>query len=128
MEKALLVTLDLRRSDSPWTPQERAAELAELARSSGAEVAHEMIVHREKPSPSHFIGTGKVEEIADICKSKNIDIVIFNDDLTGTQQNNLEEVINVKTIDRTQLILDIFARRARSNEVKIQAELAHLCY
>jgi len=128
MEKALLVTLDLKRNKELWSAKERAGELKELAVSSGAQVGHEMIAVRDKPSPDLFIGSGKAEEISQICTEKNIDVIVFNNDLTGTQQGNLENIINVKTIDRTQLILDIFARRARSNEGKIQVELAQLLY
>ncbi len=128
MEKALLVTLKLKHDNALWRAEEKARELAELAKSSGAEVAQEIIVTRENPTPNYYIGKGKAEEIARICTQKNIDVVIFNNDLTGTQQKNLEDVINVKTIDRTQLILDIFARRAKSNEGKIQVELAQLLY
>ena len=128
MEKAILVTLKLKRNKDPWNAEERASELAQLARSSGACVVSELIVTREKPSPALFIGKGKAEEISSICEERSIDIVIFNNDLAGTQQKNLEDIINVKTIDRTQLILDIFARRAKSNEGKIQVELAQLLY
>lgn len=128
MERALLITLKLKRDKGLWKADEKSAELEELAKSSGAEVACRMIVTREKPSPALFIGKGKTEEIARLSREKKIDIVIFNNDLTGTQQKNLEDVINVKIIDRTQLILDIFARRARSNEGKIQVELAQLLY
>jgi len=128
MEKVLLVTLDLKRPGAGWSARERSDELAELARSSGAETKESMIVRRDKPSPAYFIGKGKVEEISRLCEDKAIDAVVFNNDLTGTQQKNLEEIINKKTIDRTQLILDIFARRAKSNEGKIQVELAQLVY
>jgi len=128
MEKALLLTLNLKNKKLSWTTEERMLELRDLAKSSGTEVAHEVIVNREKPSPKYFIGSGKAEEIFSICYEKKITVVIFNNNLTGTQQKNLEEIINVKTIDRTQLILDIFARRARSNEGKIQVELAQLLY
>ncbi|NQT22295.1 MAG: GTPase HflX [Candidatus Omnitrophica bacterium] len=127
MEKALLVTVDLGNKRG-WTAEEMARELKDLATSSGALVAHETIVRRDKISPSHFIGTGKAEEICEICQDMQISLVIFNNDLTGTQQKNLEEIIQAKTVDRTQLILDIFARRARSNEGKIQVELAQLLY
>jgi len=85
-------------------------------------------VSRDYPSARLFIGKGKAEEISLLCAEKNIDLVIFNNELTGSQQKNLEEIINVKIIDRTQLILDIFARRAKSNEGKIQVELAQLLY
>jgi len=127
MERALLVTVDLGERDG-WTAAERSAELKELAASTGAKVMREEIVKRHEPSPAYFIGKGKVEEIAGICADECINLVIFNDDLSGTQQKNLEGVINKKTIDRTQLILDIFAHHAHSNEGKLQVELAQLLY
>lgn len=127
MERALLVTVDFGK-EREWAASERSAELAELAGSVGAKVIREEIVKRDGPSPAHFIGSGKAEEIAAICADEHIDIVIFNNDLTGSQQKNLEDVIRAKVIDRTQLILDIFARRAHSNEGKIQVELAQLMY
>jgi GTP-binding protein HflX len=127
MERALIVTVDFGRRDT-WSAEERSAELAELASSAGARVARSIVVRRHKPCPSHFIGRGKAEEIAAACAGGRIGLVIFNDDLTPTQQRNLEDVIGAKTIDRTQLILDIFARRAHSNEGKLQVELAQLTY
>lgn len=111
-----------------WTAEERSIELEELAGSSGAKVIKNMTVKRHAPCPSHFIGSGKAEEIAAICAAEKIRLVIFNNDLTGTQQKNLEETIGARVIDRTQLILDIFARRAHSNEGKLQVELAQLMY
>ena len=128
MERALLVTLKLKGENNPWKAEERAGELRELALSSGAFIAGDVIVTREKPSSTHFLGSGKLEELAHLCAEKGIDVVIFNDNLTGTQQKNLEDIVEVKTIDRTQLILDIFAKRAKSNEGKIQVELAQLLY
>lgn len=127
MERVLLVTVDLgfRRG---WTAEERAGELKELALSCGADVIHEEIVKRDKISPAHFIGEGKAAEISARAREMDINAVIFNNDLTGTQQKNLEDIMETKTIDRTQLILDIFARRARSNEGKIQVELAQALY
>jgi len=127
MERALLVTVDLGKR-TEWTAEERSAELRELASSAGAKVIREEIVNRHEPSPACFIGTGKAEELAGICADERIKVVIFNNDLTGTQQKNLEDIIKVKTIDRTQLILHIFARRAHSNEGKLQVELAQLSY
>jgi GTP-binding protein HflX len=127
MEKALLVTVDLGR-ESGWTAEERSRELAELASSAGAKVVKEEIAARHEPTSNYFIGKGKAEELYNACLDEDADIVIFNNNLTGTQQKNLEEIIQLKTIDRTQLILDIFARRARSNEGKIQVELAQLLY
>jgi len=128
VEKALLVTLKLKRKSVSWSAEEKASELAQLVKSSGAQVAREIIVARDAPSASFFIGKGKAEEISFLCAEEKIGVVVFNNDLTGTQQKNLEGIINVKTIDRTQLILDIFAGRARSNEGKIQVELAQLLY
>jgi len=127
MERALLVTVDLGKREA-WNAEERSRELAELASSAGAQVVREEIVHRHEVSPACFIGTGKAEELARICADERVNIVIFNNDLTGTQQKNLEAVISVKTLDRTQLILHIFARRAHSNEGKLQVELAQLSY
>ncbi len=127
MEKALLVTVDLGK-DRGWSAEERSAELKELAIASGAKAVKEEIVPRHEPASNYFIGKGKVEEIHDLCVDEDINIVIFNNDLSGTQQKNLEDIIGVKTIDRTQLILDIFARRAHSNEGKLQVELAQLMY
>lgn len=127
MERALLVTVDLGKRES-WTAEERSMELSELARSSGAKVVREVIVRRHELSPALYIGKGKAEELSAMRLSEKASIVIFNNDLTGSQQRNLEEALGVKTIDRTQLILDIFARRARSNEGKLQVELAQLMY
>lgn len=127
MERALLITVDLGKLED-WTAGERSIELAELAASAGAGVIKNMIVNRPAPCPSHFVGSGKAEELAAICAGEKINLVIFNNDLTGTQQKNLEKMIGARVIDRTQLILDIFARRARSNEGKLQVELAQLMY
>lgn len=127
MEHAVTVTVDLLKREK-WTALERAQELRELAYSAGAKVMHEFIVRRERIEPAYFIGSGKVEEIAAYCSENKTNVVIFNNDLTGTQQKNLEQAINIKVIDRTQLILDIFARRAHSNEGKVQVELAQLMY
>ncbi|MFA6321126.1 MAG: GTPase HflX [Candidatus Omnitrophota bacterium] len=127
MEKALLVTVDLGKRES-WTAEDKSGELAELAKSAGAKVIREEIVKRHAICPATFIGEGKVEELAAFCKAEGIKIVIFNNDLTGTQANNLAEAFGIKAIDRTQLILDIFASRAHSNEGKVQVELAQLMY
>jgi GTP-binding protein HflX len=127
MERATTVTVDLGKREE-WTAEERSTELRELAFSAGATVIEELIVRREKIEPASYIGKGKVEEIAQACAEKNISVVIFNNDLSGTQQRNLEDAIKRKVIDRTQVILDIFARRAHSNEGKAQVELAQLMY
>ena len=127
MIKALLVTVDFRKGGE-WSAGERAAELEELAVSAGAAVAGNIVVNRHSPCPSHFIGSGKADEVAAMCAADKIGLVIFNNDLTGTQQKNLEDRTGARVIDRTQLILDIFAMRARSSEGKVQVELAQLMY
>lgn len=128
MERALLVTIKLSTEKDEWEAQDIASELEELTSSSTAQVADNIACLREKPTPNLFIGKGKTEEIAAVCQEEDIDTVIFSHDLSGTQQRNLEEVITKKTIDRTQLILDIFARHAKSPEGKMQVELAQLEY
>lgn len=127
MEKVLLVTVDSGRNRA-WTAQDAVQELKELVRSAGADIKEEIICNRDRISPAFFVGKGKVDEISLIARELNLDAVIFNNDLSASQQRNLEDVIGIKTIDRTQLILDIFARRARSNEGKVQVELAQLSY
>ncbi|MFH1045705.1 MAG: GTPase HflX [Candidatus Omnitrophota bacterium] len=126
-ENAILVTVQLTGQDS-WLTQDYARELKVLAQSSGVKVAAEILAHRDRPTPGYFIGSGKAQELALLCQEKGAACVIFNEDLSATQQRNLEDIIQVKVIDRTQLILDIFAQRAKSMEGKIQVELAQLEY
>ena len=126
-ERVMIVTIDFNKRDS-WPVEDIAAELEELVTSCGGHIAWRMVCKCDKPTANFLIGKGKVEEIADICVTGGIDTVIFSNDLKGSQQRNLEEVVKVKTIDRTQLILDIFARRAKSQEGKMQVELAQLQY
>ena len=104
------------------------AELRELASSAGAEVVGEFIQSREKPDPATLIGRGKLQEIAGAAASAQADLVIFDHDLSPSQQRNVEDELNVRVIDRTQLILDIFARHARTREGQLQVELAQLEY
>ena len=126
-ERVMLVTIDFHKRNS-WPVDDIAAELEELVTSCGGHIVWRMICKCDKPTANFLIGQGKVQEIAEICSAGEIDTVIFSNDLKGSQQRNLEEVIKVKTIDRTQLILDIFARRAKSQEGKMQVELAQLEY
>ena len=128
-EKALLVTVDLfsLRSEN-LKIEDEANELRELTKTSGLEILDQVICHYDKPSPSLFIGKGKAEELGFIAREQGIDVAVFSVDLSGTQQRNLEQIIGCKTIDRTQLILDIFAQHARSPEGKMQVELAQLEY
>lgn len=103
-------------------------ELAGLAEADGVAVAGQMIQSLERPNTATLIGKGKVEELAELCRSMEADMVIFNDELSGVQLRNLEEALEVRVIDRTILILDIFADRAVSREGKLQVELAQLQY
>jgi GTP-binding protein HflX len=103
-------------------------ELRALAEAAGVNVAGEMIQHRERPNNSTYIGKGKVDELQMMCKNMEVDTVIFNDELSGIQLRNLEDKLGVRVIDRTILILDIFASRAVSKEGKLQVELAQLQY
>lgn len=128
MEKALLVTIRLKSERDNWRIEDMAQELEELTATCGTEVVDNVTYILEKPTANFFIGTGKAEEIALLCDELGADTVIFSRDLSGTQQRNLEELLAKKTIDRTQLILDIFARHARSPEGKMQVELAQLQY
>ena len=128
MERALLVTIKLKSEKDNWRLEDVAEELEELAHTSQAEVVDNITCVCDKPTPNFLIGRGKTQELALISQEQGADTVIFSRDLSGTQQRNLEEVIGKKTIDRTQLILDIFARHARSPEGKTQVELALLQY
>ncbi|OGX08770.1 MAG: GTPase HflX [Omnitrophica WOR_2 bacterium GWA2_47_8] len=126
-ERVLTVVVDYRPDDD-WPLEDVTAELAELVKTSGGEVVTSVPCRIDKPTPTYFIGSGKVDEIALACQEHNIQTVIFSHDLKGSQQRNIEEILKVKTIDRTQLILDIFAKHASSQEGKTQVELAQLQY
>ena len=125
-EVAVLVGLR-RPQQSRWDAEDSLEELAQLAISAGAEPAFRVLQERFLPNPRTLIGPGKAEEVRAICE-EGVDLVIFDDDLTGSQQRNLEATLGRKVIDRTGLILDIFAQRARSREGKLQVELAQLKY
>ena len=128
MEKALLVSVQIKTDKHHWRIEDISSELEELAFSAGARVVENVISICQKPTANYLIGKGKVEEISLIACDEDVDAVIFSHDLSGTQQRNLEDAIGKKTLDRTQLILDIFSRRARSPEGKMQVELAQLQY
>jgi len=128
MEKALLVTIGFKQDKDYSGIEDAAQEMEELAKASGIEVVDNITCLCDKPTPNLLIGKGKAEEIGLIAQEMGVESVIFSRDLSGTQQRNLEEAIGRKTIDRTQLILDIFACRAKSPEGKIQVELAQLEY
>ncbi|HYR42781.1 MAG TPA: GTPase HflX [Terriglobia bacterium] len=103
-------------------------ELRELAVSAGARIIGEVIQRRDRPDPATFIGKGKVEELREEVLVEGVDLVIFDDELSPSQAKNLQEALDTKVVDRTGLILDIFARRARTKEGKLQVELAQLEY
>lgn len=128
MEQVLLLTVGIKSQKSLLSPKDQARELRELALSTSSRVIDELVCFRDHPTPNLYLGKGKVEEVKVLCQEKGIDTVIFNNALSGTQQRNIEEIIGVKTIDRTQLILDIFARHAKSPEGRMQVELAQLEY
>ena len=128
MERALLVTIQFDTEKQDWRLEDLASELEELVSACGVEIIDNVRCLRERPTPNLLIGKGKSQELAFLAHEENIDTVIFSHDLSGTQQRNLEEIIGKKTIDRTQVILDIFARRAKTPEGKMQVELAQLQY
>ncbi len=108
--------------------EESLAEFRELLLSAGGQVAAELLQRRPRPDPATLIGSGKVEEIAGVAASTNADLVLFDHDLSPTQLRNLEAALPCRVLDRTQLILDIFARHARTREGQLQVELAQLEY
>ena len=128
MEGASTVKADGRPSIPEFDAEESLAELRTLAESAGAEVVGEILQRRDRPDPATLVGAGKLEEIAGAAASVNADVVLFDHDLTPSQQRNIEKVIHRRVIDRTQLILDIFARHARTREGQLQVELAQLQY
>jgi GTPase len=115
-------------SSTELDAEESLAEFRELVTSAGAEVAAELMQRRDRPDPATLIGAGKVEEIAGVAASTQADLILFDHDLSPTQLRNLESALPGRVIDRTQLILDIFARHARTREGQLQVELAQLEY
>jgi GTP-binding protein HflX len=124
MTRSSLVALDLGQNEF----RESIDELAQLATSAGAVVVGIFVTKRRSPDPATFIGSGKVQEIQVHCEAENIELLIFNQSLSPAQQRNLEKILGRRVIDRTGLILDIFAIRAHSFEGKLQVELAQLQY
>ncbi|WP_371370992.1 GTPase HflX [Sporomusa aerivorans] len=124
-EKALLVGVERQ---GEWDVSDSLSELAQLAETAGAVVVGSVWQKRSRADATYFIGRGKVQEISLIRQELDANIIIFDDELSPAQQRNLEQVLGVKVIDRSALILDIFAQRARSHEGKLQVELAQLKY
>ena len=123
-ERAVLVSVDTGEFDVDSS----LAELTELAKTAGAEVICEMTQKREAPEPGTYLGKGKLQELSDYCENEKPDLVIIDGELSPAQQRNIETITDTRVIDRTTLILDIFAQRALSGEGKLQVELAQLKY
>jgi GTP-binding protein HflX len=134
IEKALLVMVEVgspraeAAGQEKWPPDILAEEFRQLVVSAGIEAAELLTVKRKEITPALYIGKGKANELALIVQEIEVDVVIFNNNLNFTQQRNLEDILGVKTIDRTQLILDIFAKHAHTQEGFLQVELAQLEY
>ncbi len=126
LERVLLVGVELPNDDIDIDTS--MDELQELVKAAGGLVISRVIQRKEGIHPGHFIGKGKAEEIRHYCDELDITTVVFNDELSGAQLRNLEKLIDKKIIDRTNLILDIFANRAKSSEGKLQVKLAQLKY
>ncbi|MDP3722553.1 MAG: GTPase HflX [Candidatus Omnitrophota bacterium] len=131
-ERAVVVCVELDRRYAPggaiWPLADEAQELHELARSSGCQIVGELTARRHRPIAGTLLGAGKLDELASVVAQAQAQVAVFNCELSPAQQRNIEELLRVKTIDRTQLILDIFAQRANSQEGKVQVELAQLRY
>lgn len=127
-ERSLLVGVEVKGARDTWSVEDSLEELALLAVTAGAEVVGALVQHRQRPTPAYYLGKGKVTELADLKAEVGYDMVIFDDELSPTQQRNLEQALEVKVIDRTALILDIFAKRARTHEGRLQVELAQHQY
>ncbi len=124
-ERAILLHTILHKDKNS---EDSLAELMSLAKTAGAKVLDSVVQRRKKIDPSLYLGKGKVSELAELCKDKEIDVVICDDDLAPAQVSNLEKIIDTKVIDRSELILDIFAARAKTAQAKLQVELAQLEY
>ena len=124
LQRAFLISVD----DSSFDAESSMNELYALAESAGAEVVGSFIQKLEKPVSATYIGSGRLEELCGVCESQEIDLIIADCELTPNQLRNIEEATDVRVIDRTMLILDIFALRANSKEGKLQVEIAQLRY
>jgi GTP-binding protein HflX len=128
VEKALLVGVEVKGERNGWSLEGSIEELDQLARTAGAEVVGSVTQRLMSPTPAYFVGKGKLDELASLKPQVGYDLLIFDDELSPAQQRNLEQSLNVKVIDRTALILDIFASRARTHEGRLQVELAQQEY
>ena len=127
-ERAYLVAVESDDDENMWSVEDSLSELGALARTAGAEVVGTLVQRLHHPDVATYIGKGKAQELSDLEKHLNVDLVIFDDELSPSQQRNLEKSLNARVIDRTALILDIFAQHARTREGRLQVELAQLEY
>ncbi len=126
-ERAIIVGV-VRKHNNRWTTEEYLEELALLADTAGADVVEKVLQDRDTIDPAYFIGRGKVRELRGLAKQMNVNVILFDDDLSPAQVKNLEKSCGKKIVDRSGLILDIFAKRAKTKEAKTQVELAQLKY
>ena len=127
-EIAVLAGIVSDRRDVTYSDDSTIEELAELAKTAGAEVVAKVLQPKDAPDVATYLGKGKIEELTVLCKNTEANLIIFDDELSASQRNNIEDLTGVRVTDRTTLILDIFAARAQSAEGKLQVELAQLKY
>ena len=125
-ERALLLAID--SEEAPWSVEESLDELAELARTAGAEVVGRLSQRLERPDPRTYLGRGKLSQAVELAHATGADVVVVDDELPPNTQRAMEEILGRRVVDRTLLILDIFAQRARTHEGRVQVELARLEY
>jgi GTPase len=128
VERAFLAAVDTSRDDALWSAEDSILELASLARTAGAEVVGSIVQRLHRPDSATYLGKGRANELAVLREELNFDLIILDDELTAAQQRNLEALSGSRVIDRTALILDIFAQHAHSREGQLQVELAQLEY
>lgn len=127
-ERAILAGLEYSNNKNAWNIEDSLSELKQLAETAGAEVIDRVMQKRGCPDSALFLGKGKIQELSLLIQEHNANLLIFDDELTPSQQRNIEQLLGIKVLDRTSLILDIFAQRAHSHEGKLQVELAQLRY
>ena len=127
-EHAYLVAVDTDKPDDLWSVEDSLSELGALARTAGADVVGSLIQRLHHPDVATYLGRGRAQELSDLEKQHGFDLVIFDDELSPSQQRNLEKLLGTRVIDRTALILDIFAQHAHTREGRLQVELAQLEY
>jgi len=127
-ERAFLIAVEIPKADNLWDAHDSLDELAALSRTAGAEVVGSAVQRLSRPNSALYIGRGRAHELAALRAELDLDLLIVDDELSPTQQRNLEELTDLRVIDRTALILDIFAQHARTREGQLQVELAQLEY